>query len=385
MRIYRTDEVSPEHWEISRRHVLRYLGTGAATTPFAGALVAALRDMPAEASAYERKAAGRRTFANSTFESPFARHPVYKFTFVNHATTSPYFVPTRYGAEDACALVGTSYTWEGTPGGTGGVEQMLVAFDDAVAAKVNGIAATVVDPTAFIAPTDNALAAGIPVVAYNGNAPTATASENHQMAYIGQDLFRSGVEAGRKILDVVGKGDLVAAFCADPAASNLQPRIDGAASVLRPAGVVCPEIATGETLVQEAAAVNAWYLGHKDVKFMYAVDAGSTSGAAATVLRYKLRGKVFVGGFDLLTTTVAAVANGSQLWTIDQQPYLQGFLPVLQLYLYNVSGGLLRPVDTDTGLKFVSKSDIAPYTTANRYEGTSGSPVTLTPPSVITV
>src|ERR1700758_2998485 len=41
----------------------------------------------------------------------FGSHPNYKFTFVNHVTTNPFFVPTKYGAEDACKLLGCSYSW----------------------------------------------------------------------------------------------------------------------------------------------------------------------------------------------------------------------------------------------------------------------------------
>src|SRR5687768_15755786 len=37
-----------------------------------------------------------------------------KFVFVNHVTTNPFFVPTRYGAEDACKLLGCSYQWTGS-------------------------------------------------------------------------------------------------------------------------------------------------------------------------------------------------------------------------------------------------------------------------------
>ena len=37
----------------------------------------------------------------------------YKFTFVNHVTTNPFFVPTKYGAADACSLLGCSYQWTG--------------------------------------------------------------------------------------------------------------------------------------------------------------------------------------------------------------------------------------------------------------------------------
>jgi simple sugar transport system substrate-binding protein len=76
------------------------------------------------------------------------------------------------------------------------------------------------------------------------------------------------------------------------------------------------------------------------------------------------------GGFDLVPETLTAVKNGDLDYTIDQQPYLQGFLPVLALYLYKLTGGLLFPTQTNTGLLFVTKDNVDPYqATKTRYQG----------------
>ena len=53
-------------------------------------------------------------------------------------------------------------------------------------------------------------------------------------------------------------------------------------------------------------------------------------------------------------------------FTIDQSPYLQGFLPALYLYMYKLSGTLLSPAETNTGLKFVTKDPVEPYLTSTR-------------------
>ena len=83
-------------------------------------------------------------------------------------------------------------------------------------------AVALVDLHAFNAPTTKALAAKIPVVAYN-----ADAAGNARLAYIGQDLFVSGQEMGQHIIELVPSGD-VALFIATPGSLNIQPRIDGA-------------------------------------------------------------------------------------------------------------------------------------------------------------
>jgi simple sugar transport system substrate-binding protein len=70
--------------------------------------------------------------------------------------------------------------------------------------------------------------------------------------------------------------------------------------------------------------------------------------------------------------TLNAIKGGSLDYTIDQQPYLQGFLPVLYLYMYKLSGGLVFPSETNTGLLFVTKDSVDPYLqTKTRFEGSS--------------
>ena len=120
----------------------------------------------------------------------FPKHPKWKFVFVNHVTTNPFFVPTKYGAEDACALLGCSYQWTGSEKSI--ATDMVNALNTAVSAGVDGIAVSLVDLTAFNEPVEKALKAGIPVVSYN-----ADAKGNKRLCYIGQDLFLSGKGVGR--------------------------------------------------------------------------------------------------------------------------------------------------------------------------------------------
>jgi simple sugar transport system substrate-binding protein len=82
---------------------------------------------------------------------------------------------------------------------------------------------------------------------------------------------------------------------------------------------------------------------------------------------------VRAGGYDLLPGTLESIAAGRLDFTIDQQPYLQGFVPIEQLFLYRYSGGLVSPAETNTGLTFVTRDNVKPYlTTRTRYEGSSG-------------
>ncbi|HEX3930801.1 MAG TPA: sugar ABC transporter substrate-binding protein [Nocardioides sp.] len=291
-----------------------------------------------------------------------------KFVFVNHVTTNPFFVPTRYGAQDACDLLGCSYQWTGSENSN--VNEMVNATNTAITGGADGIAIALVDDRAFNAPTDTALKADIPVVGYN-----ADASGNGRLAYIGQDLYASGQEMGNRIVDLVGSGP-VAIFIATPGSSNLQPRIDGALSVLKAhSSITTSTVATGAAVPAELSTIDSYVTGHSDVKGLFAVDAGSTQSVAQTMQKHSLRSKgVKAGGYDLTPITQNLLAQDQLDFTIDQQPYLQGFLPVLELYLYSVSKTLSGMADVNTGLKFLDKTTVVPYNgTKSRFEGTSKS------------
>jgi simple sugar transport system substrate-binding protein len=299
--------------------------------------------------------------------SVFGSHPSYKFVFVNHVTTNPFFTPTQYGAADASKLLGCSYQWTGSE--SSNVNQMVNAVNSAVTAKADGIAVALIDLHAFNAPVEKAIAGGIPVVAYN-----ADALGNARLAYIGQDLKKAGEKMGEKIASDVGSGD-VALFIATPGSANLQPRIEGAEKAVKASGkpITLHTVATGAAVPGELSTIDAYWVGHKNTKGMYAVDGGSTESLAKIMQKYSLASKgVKSGGFDLTEQTQNLLKAGDIEFTIDQQPYLQGFLPVLQLFMYKVSGTLTGLAETDTGLKFLNKETVEPYVNSkSRYEGTS--------------
>jgi simple sugar transport system substrate-binding protein len=315
------------------------------------------------------KSTAQSTSSGTSASGIFGSSGKLKFVFVNHVTTNPFFVPTKYGAEDACKLLGCSYQWTGSENSN--VNEMVNAFNTAVTGGADGIAVALVDEKAFNSGTDAALKAKIPVVGYN-----ADSKSNARLSYIGQDLFVSGQEMGKRIANLVPSGD-VALFIATPGSANIQPRIDGAKQVLKSHSSIKPHVvATGAAVPAELSTIDSYATGHPDTKGYFAVDAGSTQSLAQTIQKHKLRSKgVKGGGYDLTPITQKLLAGDQIDFTIDQQPYLQGFLPVLQLYMYKVSNTLSGIADVNTGLKFLDKTTVAPYNdTKSRYEGTSSSP-----------
>jgi simple sugar transport system substrate-binding protein len=299
----------------------------------------------------------------------FGTNEKWKFVLVNHVTTNPFFVPTKYGAEDACKLLGCSYQWTGSENAN--VNEMVNAMNTAITGGANGIGVCLIDAKAFNAPTDAALKAKIPVVAYNADEPS-----NSRLCYIGQDLFLSGQEMGKKIIQLLPNGGDVALFIATPGSANIQPRIDGAKDSLKKASnITAHTIATGAAVPAELSVIDSYATGHPDTKGYFAVDAGSTQSLAQTIQKHNLRSKgVKGGGYDLTPVTQKLLASDQIDFTIDQQPYLQGFIPILQLYMYQASQSLSGIADTNTGLKFLDKTTVVPYnSTKSRYEGTSSS------------
>jgi simple sugar transport system substrate-binding protein len=295
-------------------------------------------------------------------------HPRWRFVFVNHALTNPFFVPAKNGSRDAASLVGASVEWRGSV--SSDVGEMVRAMRRAVSNGADGIAVSIIDPVAFDAPTALALEHGIPVVAYNADG----GKTNKRLAYIGQDNYQSGLELGARVAGLVQSG-AVYLFIATPRQQNIQPRIDGALDAIRDSGrpIRVHVVASGVDVATERKRIEATYQAHKDLRGLFAVDAGSTAGVAHVMRLHKLHARgVKAGGYDLLPTTLRAIHNRDLDFTIDQQPYLQGFQPVVQLFLHRYSSGLVVPADTNTGLNFVTRRNVDRYlTTRSRFEGSS--------------
>jgi simple sugar transport system substrate-binding protein len=356
----------------SRRKLLTGTGLVSATAA-ASALLAACSSNSSSTGTVKVSTSAANAVAGN-----FPQVPAWQFWFVNHVTTNLFFVPTQFGFADAAALLGIPKPkWTGSTNSA--VSDMVTAINNAVTAKAAGIATCVINssPTAttFQSPVKAAMDGGIPVVSYNADGPIVNGvvtPGTNRLCYVGQALYLSGQQMGQRIKSLAKPGEIVI-FIATPGTANIQPRYDGAASILTPAGYSVKMVATGATTAVEGPAEKAFLLGNKNVTGAFAVDAGSTEQLGPTLAALGLAGKIPAGGFDLTPGTLSAIKAGQLDFTIDQDPYLQGFLPCLYLYLYNLTGGLVLPPDTDTGLTFVTKDNVGPYqSSSTTYEGSTG-------------
>ncbi len=166
----------------------------------------------------------------------------------------------------------------------------------------------------------------------------------HRLGYIGQNLYLAGKALGKRIAQEVDSGDVVG-FIATPGQLNIQPRLDGAKAAIKESGknITLHEVASGPTVNEEFSRIESYYVGHKDIKGMFAVDAGSTEGVAKTMAKHDLPRKA---SRPAVSTCCRARSTASRtaIWTSPStsSPICRVSTPVMELFLYKLSGGLTR-------------------------------------------
>ncbi len=335
---------------LDRAQLLRRFAAGAAAAPLAGLLA-------------ERAAAAGGG-------GDFPPHPRWTFAFISDQTTNPLLVALQYGIQDACALVDCQYTWSGSA--IGSVQEMQDAFQKALAAKPSGIALSIVDPKAFDQPVARAMRAGVPVVSFVTDAPGT--SSNQRLAFTGVSPYAVGYEAGTRFAKASPRGELALLVGTAPD-DGARARLNGAKAAIAKAGgaIHLTTFNTGDTAYDANTRLEAWFPTRRNLRGMLAVDPASTLGLGAVMEKYALGAKgIRAAGFGVFPAILQFVARGGLAFTIDEQPYLQGFYPLLQLFLYKLSGGLVAPADMRTGPLFVTRSNVGPYVnTHTRFEGSS--------------
>jgi simple sugar transport system substrate-binding protein len=238
------------------------------------------------------------------------------------------------GAKDAAATFGV----ELKSGVNSDPVSQAQLVEDFIGAKVDGIFVSLANPDALKDAVNKAVDAGIPVITINSGLDVY--KELSALTHIGQTEFVAGQGAGEQFSAAGAKK----ALCVIHEEGNigLEERCDGLKDTLS-GEVVRFNVAT--TGVRDVAGTVA-AIQNKAMAARDAIKAAGGSQKLAT--------------FDLSPDVLAAIEGGEMLFAVDQQQYLQGYLPVVLLYLYNtnlntVGGGL--PVLTGPG--FVNQSNAA--------------------------
>jgi len=297
----------------------------------------------------------------------FPAHPRWRFVFVSHETLDPLFVATQFGAQDAVALVKCSMQWTGSP--RGNVQETVKALRGAIAGKADGIAVSIVDDRAFAGQADAARGAGIPLVAFNVD----SLSGSRRLAYIGENPSVSGSRVGAEIARLAPRSD-VALLAPEGARSSTERRLQGIIAGLAraPKAPAATVVRLTGDLRRQQSTIEAALDGRPRIRGRFAVDGAGTTAAGAVIKRRGLRAKGFHGGgYDLLPGDLVLVADGYLDFVVDQQPYVQGFASVMQLFLARISEGTIQPSDTETSV-LLRKVDVQAFlATKSRFEGSS--------------
>ncbi len=243
-------------------------------------------------------------------------------------------------------------------------QKMLQQFQEAVATNPDGIA-VMGHPgdDAFSPLIDEAAAQGIIVTSQNTELSVSMGKYQGQgFGYVGAVNYTAGyalgAEAARRFELAEGDRAFVWGLLSQPSRGE---RTQGVIDALEEAGVVVDyqeiDPATNADPVAGASTIAGYIASNPDVKLIV-TDHGGLTATMQTYLEAAGLGPddVFGAGFDLSPATAAAIEGGWTDLVIDQQPWLQGYLPILQICLSEVYGfsGLM----IDTGAGFADANNI---------------------------
>lgn len=207
--------------------------------------------------------------------------------------------------------------------------EMSDLIEAAVASRPAGLVVSIPDPDALAGAIRGAVDAGIPVLSINsgGDASAGLGA----LAHIGLPEYDAGVSAGRRM----AAAGVVHALCVNHEVGNaaLDRRCDGFRDGLEERGgrarVLAVDLADPDDTQQRVAAALA---ADPDVDGLLTLGPAAADPVLAALAR---RGADLpFATFDLTPQVLEAVRDGHMLFAIDQQPYLQGYLPVVLLVKY---------------------------------------------------
>ena len=244
--------------------------------------------------------------------------------------------------------------------------KMVSQFQEAVAANPDGICVMGHPGVEALAPfVEEAEAKGIIVTSQNVTLPELEEKfRANGFGYVGQELYASGYMLGKAAAERAGlkEGDraLVWGLLREPTRGL---RTKGAIDALKEKGITVDYIEISPEVDADASAGIPIFVGymqkHPDCKLVI-TDHGQLTATLPTYLREAGLGpdEVFGAGFDLAPPTLEGIDSGYVDLVHSQQPFLQGFLPIFQVYLtanYKIAG-----LHIDTGVGLIDKSNVGP-------------------------
>jgi len=272
------------------------------------------------------------------------------FAVITHGAGDAFWVVCKKGAIAAGKNVGVKINYSESKNDPQTQSQLIAT---AVSQKVKGIATSVPNASAIKDSCKRAVAAGIPIITLNSGVNDYKALG--ALTHVGQTEDVAGKGAGARLADAGAKNLLVVIH--EQGNIGLEERYNGAKSTFK--GKTSRLQVTGVTdLASTTNQIRSKLTADKSIDAVLALNP--QVGIAALQAAQGAGSKAKLATFDLSADVIKAIEKGQLLFAIDQQQYLQGYLPVIFLYLYNtnlntVGGG--QPILTGPG--FVDKSNAA--------------------------
>jgi len=287
--------------------------------------------------------------ANNAVGAGKADTPKITIAMVTHGAPGDTFWDIiRKGAQAAAAKDNVDFKYSSDP--DSGKQATLI--QSAIDSKVDGIAVTLPDPPAIAPAVKKAIAAGIPVVAFN--AGIGQYSESGALSYFGSDESLAGQTGGTRASQDGFKHMLcVVQFQGQV---QLEARCSGAQSTFK--GKYDKIYVNGSDLPSVRTTIAAKMKQDPSIDFVLTLGAPIALNAIDAIKDANSKAKVAT--FDFNPQIPPKIESGDLQFAIDQQPYLQGYEAIDSLWLYKVNGNILgggKP--TLTGPFLVDKANIA--------------------------
>ena len=266
----------------------------------------------------------------------------YTFHMVTHSDDGVFWSVVKRGAQDAADALGVEMVWSPS---SNDPEKQVQDVQAAVASGSDGIGVSLANPEALGPEVEAAIAAGIPVITLNSGSNQF--KELGAITHVGQTEVVAGNGAGERF-NALGATHIL---CARQEQSNvaLEERCEGLAETFD--GTVTSEFVGLDANPDEQQNSIAAHL-QADPSIDGVLGVGPNLPLRALAAGEQAGRDLVIGGFDLSGDLIDAIEAGDVAFTVDQQQYLQGYLPVILMYLQatnqNTAGGGL-PILTGPG------------------------------------
>jgi simple sugar transport system substrate-binding protein len=279
-----------------------------------------------------------------------------RLQFVQHARCDwdSYWCVVENGIKQAAADMGVEAVIRGPD--SFDLDQVALLIDQAAAEQPDGMAVTVSDADLFRDPIQQAIDAGIAVVAYDSGAGPLT-DRIPYMTYIGPDEYRAGYESGARLGAEGGKRGICVNH--QPGNTALDTRCQGFLQAMSELGIAAEILDVGSDAAETQALISGYREANPDLDLVLTLGPIGSQPFYAFLSEAGLSsGAIKHGTFDLDMGVIARIKDGTTRFSVDQQPFMQGYNAVQVLMLnsrYGITPAL--PV-TPTGPGFVDAINV---------------------------